>query len=88
MNAACDRFKIFDVEYPRIKIAIPANDIKGMVIQNMFAQSIPHFDMHFKLAALCVGLQIFRQANVALGIRGVFQHLTKFIAVTFWRLDL
>src|SRR5687767_11391168 len=88
MDSARDRLKVFDVKYPRIEITIPANDIKGMVIQNVLTQPIPHFDVHFKLATLCVGLQVFRQPNVALRIRRMFEHLTKFIPITLWRFDL
>ena len=88
MDSSRDGFEVFDVEYPRIEITIPADDIEGMVIENMLAQPVPHFDADFKLTALGVCLQVFRQTDVAFAIGRVFEHLTELIPVTLWRLDL
>ena len=60
MDSSRDGLEVFDVEDPWIEIAVPADDIEGMVIQNVFAQSIAHFDADFKFAAFGVCFQFLR----------------------------
>ena len=35
VDAPCDRLKILDVKYPRVEITVPADNVKGMMIQYM-----------------------------------------------------
>ncbi len=53
-----------------------------------FAEPVTDLDPHFEFAALGVRLQLFRQADIALAIGRMFEHLTEFIAIAFRRLDL
>src|SRR5215211_5297718 len=88
VDAPGDRFEIFDVEDPRIEIAIPPNNVKGMVIQDVFAQPVADLDAHFKFPAFGVCLQFLRDANIALAIGSMLKQLAKVIAVTLGWLDL
>src|SRR6476620_2241120 len=88
MDASCNWFEVLDVENPGIEIAIPADDVKGVVIQNMFTEPVAHFDAYLKFAALGVRFKLFRQANVALRVGGVFEHLGEFIPITLRGFDL
>src|SRR3989304_5401773 len=88
MHTPCNRLEVLDVENPWVEITIPANDIEGMVIKHVFAETIAYFDAYFKFAALGMGLQFFGAAKISLGIRRVFEHLPEFISITFRRFDL
>ena len=88
MDATRDRFEILDVKDPGIQIPIPANHVERVVIQNMFAEPVTHFDAHFKIAAFRVCFQLFGQPDIALRIGRMLKELPEFVAIAFGRLDL
>src|SRR6266540_5034288 len=88
MDASRDWLKVFDVEDPRIKITIPANDIERMVIQDMLSKPVAYLDAHFKIAAFSMCLKLFRRANVALRVWRMFEQLTEFVSIAFRGFDL
>src|SRR5687767_4376262 len=86
--ASGNRLEVFDVKNPWVEISVPADDIEGVVIKHVFTQPISYFDSHLKLAAFGVRFQFFGDANIALGIRRMFEHLSEFVSIAFGRFDL
>src|SRR6185503_16879412 len=88
MDAPRDGFIVFNVEDPRVKIAIPAHYVEGMIIQDVFTQSVTDLDARFELAALGMRFQIFRWTDVAFAVGRMLEHLAELIAISLGRLDL
>src|SRR5687768_11467874 len=88
VDSSGDGFKVLDIEYPRVEITVPADYVEGMVIQEVLAEPFAHLNAHFEFTALCVSLQVFRQANITFAVRRVLEHLAELISIAFWGFDL
>ena len=87
MNATGNWFKIFDIEFIRIKITVPANDIKRMCGINEIGNLIFFFDFDKKIAFFIFGFYKSWRYNIAFTERRMFQQLTKLVTVKFWCLN-
>jgi hypothetical protein len=88
VQAAGDRLEVVDTEGPWIEVAIPTDDIEGVVVEEMAGDAVAHLDAHFELAALGEGLQLFWGTEIAFAVRGMLEQLTIAVAVAVRGLDL
>src|SRR5262249_46317856 len=68
MNAPGNRLEILDIEGPRVQIAIPADRVKRVVIENMQGVAVARAYQHRELARFVVAGQLERYADVALAV--------------------
>ena len=87
MNSPRNRFKVFDIEFVRIKITVPTNDIKRMRGINEIRDLIFLFDFDEKIAFLIFRFYESWRNNITLTKWRMFQQLPKLISVTFGRVN-
>src|SRR6218665_4099138 len=87
MNSPRNRFKVFDIEFVRVKITVPTNNIKRMRGVNEIRYLVFFFDFNQKIAFLIFWFYKSWRNNIALTKRRMFQQLSKFISVTFRRVN-
>ncbi len=88
MDAPCDGFEVVDVERPGVDIAVPADDIKRVMLVVVGVDAPALVDTHLKVAQLGVSLQRFGHADVALAVGRMLHRLPIFVAVAARRLNL
>ena len=77
-----------DVERVRVDVAVPADDVERVVVEDVVLVAAAHAHLELVLAALAVRAQLGRRVEVALGERRVLEQLAVAVAVAVRRLDL
>src|SRR6185503_13371099 len=81
MDASDDRLEVADVERPRIEVAVPADDVEWMMVEDQLVDPVILLYQKSKVAHLVVRGQLERAPNVALGVRRTFLELAELVAV-------
>ena len=81
VDAPGDRLEVVDRERPRVDVAVPADDVEGVVVElvGLVAVADPHLDP--ELAAVAVRVQLGRRVDVAVVVRRVLEQLPVLVAV-------
>src|SRR5436853_274658 len=87
MDAAGDRLEVVDRERPRIEIAIPADDIERVVVDDIRLIAAAHADLDWELALLAHRVQLCGRMDVAVVVRRAFHDLPVVVAVAPRDLD-
>src|SRR5206468_7953999 len=77
-----DRLEIVDVERPRIEVAIPADDVEGMMIENELVQGVVLLHQQAEVAHFVMRAELDWPANVTLRVRCALLELPELVAVT------
>ena len=80
--------EVGDVERVRVDVAVPADDVERVVVEHVVLVAAAHAHLDQVLAALAVGRERRRRAEVALGERRVLEQLAVAVAVAVGGLDL
>ncbi len=78
-------FEIPDIERVGVVVTVPTHYVEGVVRIEEWKDGIAFLDAYLKVAAVVEGFQRFRAFDVAFAKRGMFEHLTKLVAVPFRR---
>src|SRR5947209_2735692 len=81
MDSADDRLEVVDVECPGIEVAIPADDIEGMMVEDELVQRVVLLHEETEVAHLVMAAQLDRAADVALRVWRAFLELAELVAV-------
>ena len=87
MNATRDRLEVVHGERPRIEVAVPADDVEGVVVEEVRLVAAAHAHLHWELALLTMRVQLGRRVDVAVVVRRTFEHLAVLVAVALRDLD-
>src|SRR4051794_28647023 len=87
VDAAGDRLEVVDRERPREEVAVPADDVEGVVVEDVGLVAVAHADLDRELALLADRLQLRRRVDVAVVVRRAFHDLPVLVAVPARDLD-
>src|SRR5690242_17799258 len=76
-----DRLEIVNIEGPGIEVAVPANDVEGMMVEYKLVQAIVLLHEKTKVAHLVVRFELDWPANVALRVGRALLELTELVAI-------
>src|SRR5947208_7975830 len=82
--ASDDRLEVVDVERPRIEVAVPADYIERMVIENDLVCRLLLDKKNREISHLVDGIDEGWPPDVALRVRRSLLQLAEFIAITLW----
>ena len=80
--------EVGDVERVRVDVAVPADDVERVVVEDVVLVAAAHAHVDGVLAAVAVRLELGRRVEVALRERRVLEQLAVAVAVAVRRLDL
>src|SRR6059058_786976 len=87
VDAAGDRLEVVDRESPRIEVAVPADDVERVVVDDIRLVAAAHAYLDGELAGLAHGVQLSRRMDVAVVVRRAFHDLAVVVAVAPRDLD-
>src|SRR4051794_7657101 len=76
-----DRLEVADVERPRVEVAVPADDVEWMMVENELVDAVVLLDEELEVAHLVVGVQHERTADVALGVWRALLELAELVPI-------
>src|SRR6478752_6952518 len=88
VHAPDDRLEVVDVERPGIELAVPADDVERMMIEDDLVQSVVLLHDDLMIAHLIVRVQLARHADVTLRVRRALDELTELVAIPLGRADV
>ena len=83
MHTPCYWFEVVDAEGEGITIAIPANDVEGMMAVVDAVDALFLFGFDEEVAFFVDGFEILGRTYVALAIRRMFEQLAIFAEIFF-----
>src|SRR6185436_20831585 len=87
MDATRDRLEVVHGERPWIEVAVPADDVEGVVVEEVRLVAAAHSYLDGELALLTVRVKLRRRMDVAVVVRRAFQHLAVLVSVALRDLD-
>src|SRR5438552_9792056 len=66
MDAARDRLEVGNIEDPGVLVAVPADDVAGVVVVPVAGERVADFQAYLEVAALGVRVEFFGSADVTL----------------------
>ena len=87
VDAARDRLEIVDREGPRIEVAVPADDVERVVVDDVRLVAAAHAHLHRELALLAHRPQLRRRMDVAVVVRRPLDDHPVLVAVAARDLD-
>ena len=87
VDAARDRLEIVDRERPRIEIAVPADDVERVIVEQVGLVPVADAHLDRELAALTVRVQLRGRVDVPVVVRGALHDLAVLVAVAARDLD-
>src|SRR5207302_10797101 len=87
VDAAGDRLEVVDRERPRIEIAVPADDVERVVVEQIRLVPAANAHLHRELALLADRSQLERRVDVAVVVRRALDDLGGLVAVAPRGLD-
>jgi hypothetical protein len=82
-----DRLEVVNRERPRIDVAVPADDVERVVVDDVRLVAAAHADANVELAALAMRVQLGRRMDVAVVVRRVLEQLAVVVSVAARNLD-
>src|SRR3954463_13778198 len=76
-----DRLEVADVERPRVEVAVPADDVEWMMVENELVDAVVLLDEELEVAHLVVRVEDERTPDVSLRIRCAFLQLAELVAI-------
>src|SRR4051794_33196541 len=76
MDAAGDRLEVVDRKGPREEIAVPADDVEWVIVEDIRLVAVADAHLHRELALLADGLELGRRMDVPVVIRSAFHDLS------------
>ena len=87
VDAAGDRLEVVDRERPRIEVAVPADDVERVVVDDVRLVAASHAHLDRVLAALAHRVQLGRRVDVAVVVRRALHQLSVLVAIAARDLD-
>src|SRR4249919_850391 len=87
MDASRDWLEVMHGECPGIEVAVPADDVERVVVDDIRLVAAAHAHLHRELALLAHSAQLRRGMDVAVVVRRAFDELSVLVAVTPRNLD-
>src|SRR5262245_42082143 len=81
VDSTDDRLEIVDAENPRIEVAIPADDVEWMVVEDQLVDRVVLLHKEPEVAFLVVRPELAGTPDVALAERGALEKLTELVAI-------
>jgi hypothetical protein len=88
VEASGARLEVVGVERVRPDVAVPANDVERVAVEQVVLVAVAHPHGHRELALLVMGLELLRRVKVPLRERRVLEQLPVAVAVAVRGLDL
>ncbi len=82
-----DRLEVVDRERPREQVAVPADDVERVVVEQVGLVAVAHAHLDWKLALLAMGVELRRRVDVAVVVRRPLDDLAVLVAVPARDLD-
>src|SRR4029077_8411511 len=79
--------EVGDRERPRVDVAVPADDVEGVVVEHVALVAVPDPDLDQELSAVAVRLQLGRRVDVAVVVGRVLEQLPVLVPVAPRDLD-
>ena len=88
MDTSGDRLEVVHRERPRIEVAVPSDDVEGVVVEDVGLIAAPDAHLHWELALVAVRVQHLRRMDVAVVVGSTLEHLAVLVAIAARDLDL
>ena len=87
MDPTRDRLEVADVERPGVDVAVPADDVERVVVEDVGLEAVLDPQLDDVVAAVGVRPKLDRRVQVAVVVRGVLEQLAVLVAVAARDLD-
>src|SRR3954469_16696277 len=87
VDSARDRLEVVDRERPWVEVAVPADDVEGVVVEDVRLVAAADANLDRELALLAVRAQLRRRMDVAVVVGRALQELPVLVPVAAGYLD-
>src|SRR5947208_8897175 len=87
LDAAGDRLEVVDRERPRVEVAVPADDVERVIVEDVRLVPVANADLDRELTPVAVRVQLRRRMDVTVVVRRPFEQLPVLVAIPLRDLD-
>src|SRR3982751_2634294 len=88
VHASDNWLEVVNVERPRVEVAVPADDVERMVVEDELVQAVVLLHEELEVTHLVVRLQLDGPTDVTLGVRRALLQLTELVSIALRPADV